>query len=205
MVGFSGLDSVRTKRDQPPLRRRRRCPRRVAKPRTLTCAHMYLSRRVSESGSVCTYGGKGGGAEGDRMYLRDREPARTLPVICGPYQMRPKSFHHSLAPRRAYSAFSPFARSLALSLFHSLSFSPVRSFLPRLLSSILPGLPASLRFAQKSLRSTLLLLQLRRSSRIMYQPADLFSIATLTPSTRGKSSYGYVRYGRADPEVRHER
>lgn len=204
MVGFSGLDSVRTKRDQPPLRRRRRCPRRIAKPRTLTCAHMYLSRRVSESGSACTYGGKAGGAEGDRMYLRDREPARTLPVICGPYQMRPKSFHHSLAPRRAYSAFSPFARSLFLSFILYLSLRFVLSF-RAFLSSILPGLPASLRFAQKSLRSTLLLLQLRRSSRIMYQPADLFSIATLTPSTRGKSSYGYVRYGRADPEVRHER
>lgn len=204
MVGFSGLDSVRTKRDQPPLRRRRRCPRRIAKPRTLTCAHMYLSRRVSENGSACTYGGKAGGAEGDRMYLRDREPARTLPVICGPYQMRPKSFHHSLAPRRAYSAFSPFARSLFLSFILYLSLRFVLSF-RAFLSSILPGLPASLRFAQKSLRSTLLLLQLRRSSRIMYQPADLFSIATLTPSTRGKSSYGYVRYGRADPEVRHER
>lgn len=128
MVGFSGLDSVRAKRDQPPPLRRRRCPRRIAKPRTLTCAHMYLSRRVSESGSACTYGGKAGGAEGDRMYLRDREPARTLPVICGPYQMRPKSFHHSLAPRRAYSAFSPFARSLFLSFILYLSLSG--SFFP---------------------------------------------------------------------------
>lgn len=127
MVGFSGLDSVRTKRE-PPLRRRRRCPRRIAKPRTLTCAHMYLSRRVSESGSACTYGGKAGGAEGDRMYLRDREPARTLPVICGPYQMRPKSFHHSLAPRRAYYAFSPFARSLFLSFILYLSLRFVLSF-----------------------------------------------------------------------------
>lgn len=95
------------------------------------------------------------------------------------------------------------ARSFSLSILY-LSLRFVLSF-RAFLSSILPGLPASLRFAQKSLRSTLLLLQLRRSSRIMYQPADLFSIATLTPSTRGKSSYGYVRYGRADPEVRHER
>lgn len=32
-------------------------------------------------------------------YLRDRESARTLLVICGPYQMRPRSFHR--APRSA--------------------------------------------------------------------------------------------------------
>lgn len=37
-------------------------------------------------------------------YLRDRESTRTLLVICGPYQMRPRSFHH--VPRSAVRSAS---------------------------------------------------------------------------------------------------
>lgn len=129
------------------------------------------------------------------MYLRDREPARTFPVICGPYQMRPKSFHHLL--RTYVVARTP--------LF--LSFSPARSL--RASSPTWHAPPASLRRAregQKSLRSSSPPPPPPRSSRIMYPPADLFSIATLTPSTRGNPlSHWYVlRYGRAAPILRYD-
>lgn len=93
-------------------------------------------------------------------YLRDRESARTLLVICGPYQMRPRSFHRrstyrtvrSVSPARFFDASRPPP--------------PRRRYL------------AVLR--QKSFRSSLLL----RRSRIMYPQADPFSIGGLTQPRR---------------------
>lgn len=97
-------------------------------------------------------------------YLRDRESARTLPVICGPYQMRPRSFHCALRSAQ----------------YVTLSFASLLPLLPPVPSPSASRRPAT---EQKSFPLPL------RPSRIMYPQADPFSIDGIyNPDRIGKPS-----------------
>lgn len=141
-------------------------PRRIAKPRTYR-AHVCTSRKASERAKpyIQLMAGRGGAAT---SYLRDRESACTLPVICGPYQMRPRSFH--LAPRRVQR--TPFFRSSSPLLLLGCSF------------PALPDITGHPRQSRNPFRS-------ERPSRIMYPQADLFQSA-LESDRVGKSSREYA-------------